>query len=567
MNLPADSAATVLFELARIRGVRSSRARVRALVQQHPDAGSLLALCDAAAMLGMTLEAGQASEVEALFEIATPALLFFDNGEQRGFGILEAAGAERVRIRDAVHGVRELSPEQLATLWTGVVVEVSDGPEPAQPEPGWRWRRAEELLLEQWRVPVDLVGPGASPRARTITAVFGALLLLACVLVTPNELRAVAAVLAILATLGLAACWTMHRRVTGTDEGGVLCGSGGVLDCDSVLLSPWARPAGVPLSDLGVGLFSGWLAVLGIGALSGSSAAAWIVGLQAMLGVVAGLILSLVSALRLRTLCPLCMVVHLVALAAVLVFVLGVAPAGPPPLDALLIHGALDLAVVWIGVGVIMPGFTAGARLDWTLARMSELGRSPLATLGAWLRRPADGPDPETLGVWIGPRDAARTLLILAHPMCDKCGALLREAELLLRSHARSLALVLVVPPLDADDPRDHALCTRLTAIGLAHGGEAMLAALFLAKAQAQRLLDGDHQALTDALELDAGAVEAQLERGRVLVDRALRAKTEHAEGIPTLFLDRRRYDGRLTHLHWLLEHPKVLDAAIQAQA
>src|SRR5690606_8473898 len=123
---------------------------------------------------------------------------------------------------------------------------------------------------------------------------------------------------------------------------------------------------------------------------------------------------------------------------------------------------------------------------------------------------------------------------------------LLREAQLLLRRPG-SLALILVVPPLDAEDPRDHALCTRLTAIGLAHGGEAMLAALFLAKAERQRLLDDDLEALTAPLELDAGAVEAQLERARALVDRALRAKTEHAEGVPTLFLDRRRYDGSLS--------------------
>jgi uncharacterized membrane protein len=560
---PADSADTILFELARLRGVRTSQARVRRLVQQHPDAGSLLAMLEVAPALGMSLEAGQTDDVEVLFEIATPALLFFEADGQRGFGILEASvGPDRLRIRDSVHGTRELTAQQLAKAWTGIVVEVADAPEPAQPEPRWWLYRAEELLLERWKVPLDLVGPGASERARALAVALGSLLLVACVFVTPGDRRPVAALLALLAVVGLAASWVMHRRVTGKSAStGLLCGSGGVLDCDSVLLSPWARPAGVPLSDLGVGVFAGWLAVLVIGAFSGSSAAAWVVGLAAIGGVAVALALVAVQALRLRAFCPLCAVVHLVQLAAALVFVLRVVPEGPPPADVLLLHGALGLAVAWLGAGVVMPGFTAGARLEWTLARLDELGRSPLASLGEWLQRPATGPDPQTHGVRLGSPEARRTLLILAHPLCDKCGAVLRETEQLRRAHPQALALVLVVPPLDPHDPRDHALCTGLTAIGLAHGGEAMLAALVWAKAELQTLLDADHRALTDALELDADAVELQLERARELVDRAALAKTEHAEGVPTLFLDRRRFDGRLAHLQWMLEHDELLGA------
>jgi len=563
---PTDSADTALFELARLRGVRTSQTRVRSLVQQHPDAGSLLAMLDVAPALGMVLEAGRAEDVEVLFDIATPALLFFEADGQAGFGVLQAAGPDRFQIRDAVHGVRTLTADELRAAWTGIVVEVADAPEPAQPEPGWWWRRAEELLLDHWRVPIDLVGPEASGAAQTAAVVVGSLLLLACVFVTPIEARAVTALLALLAVVGLATSYVMHRRVTSeSNTAGFLCGAGGILDCDSVLLSPWARPAGVPLADLGVGVFSGWLAVLVIGAFSGSTAAAWVVGLAAVAGVVVALALVMVQALRLQAFCPLCAVVHLVQLAAALVFVLQVAPEGPPAWDALALYGAIALVVAWIGAGVIMPGFAAGARLQWTLNRLHELGSSPLASMGDWLRWPATGPDPQTHGVRLGPADARRTALILAHPLCDKCGAVLREAEQLRRAQPEALALILVVPPLDPNDPRDHALCARITAIGLAHGGEAMLAALFLAKARLQTLLEGDHQPLLDGLQLDARLVEDQLERARVLVDRALIAKTEHAQGIPTLFFERRQFDGRLSHLQWMLEHEDLLDAAVQA--
>ncbi|HYO64685.1 MAG TPA: hypothetical protein VEU33_01275, partial [Archangium sp.] len=59
LTLPRDGPAEPLAELARRRGLRYSRAHVRAAVERHPNPGSLLALVEVAPTLGLQTSAGR----------------------------------------------------------------------------------------------------------------------------------------------------------------------------------------------------------------------------------------------------------------------------------------------------------------------------------------------------------------------------------------------------------------------------------------------------------------------------------------------------------------------------
>ena len=622
-DLPSDSPAMALAETARRRGLRYSRAHVRERMDRHPQAGSLLALVEVAPSLGLKPTAGE-GDLETLDSLEPgdlPVVLHFAADGEQGFGLLEAvlpAGAG-FRVWDRHAGGRVLSRQTLSALWSGVVVFLE--PEGrGEPEPGAWHRRARERLLEDWRPRTGLVGPRGSPLARWGLGALTLVLLVLAVLAQPPGRRWLAAAVAGLTALGLgaaltAAAWTRGSKAVG------LCGTGGRLDCDSVLLSDWSHVGGVPLSGLGAAFFGASLLAQGAAALTGSAAPLWLAGVAFLAAVPMSVLLVGVQVVMKRF-CTLCMTVHAVDVAGAALFLFGVWPAlpGPPP-------GLLPAALLWLLLfGLLLAAAVptllrdeAGAealRSDYT-----RLLRSPLVTLAQLQALPAVPVDGDSVGAELGasrrPRrsvpvdgaggDAARgtapgpghaargdgampgtsevpdpsgrsvsgddadhgaipptpeaphTLVVLVHPSCHACGPVMDGLEALVEAAPPGTlrAFVGVVPRLD--DPRDTALCQVLASAGAAWGGEALVQLYRAVKADFTRFLAAADPAaeLTSAAGLDAGALARHEDAGLTRVREAT-ALRAHTRGLPALFLDGRRCEAPMAHLEAWLTRPEL---------
>jgi uncharacterized membrane protein len=565
-DVPSDGPAEVLAEVLQRLHLRYSRTHVRESLARHAQPGSLLALVQTAPSLGLKATAGQ-GDLETLDELGEdelPALLHFQSGPQGGFGLLEAVSppgtdAPRAfRIWDSRRGSREVQRDTLAALWSGVVVFLErDGV--GEPEPGYLRHRARELLLEEWKPRTELAGPSASPWVRVgLAAPLGVLLVLA-VLAQPPGLRVHAAVLTVLAGVGLAAAlsalsWTRGGRASR------LCGGGGPLDCESVLLSAWARPAGIPLAGLGTAFFGALLLLLCTSALGGGPAPVWLAG-AAFLPTLPLSALLVGAQVRMRRFCTLCMGVHVVDLSGAAIFLFGLWPDWPAPPPGLLPTALLLALLFGLLLSSTVPLLSRGGEDESLLREHTRLLRSPLATLAQLTLEPRLALDGEALGPRLGEADAPHVLVMLAHPACAHCGPVLEELEALVARRGDQVRAHVALAPMDPEDPRDEAACEALAAAGVAWGGELFLQLFRAAKQDYRRLLEaGEPLALVSA---DAGRAPEALARARELARARIRAATtlkqHHARGLPTLFLDGRRCEAPLAHVATWLDSPALL--------
>ncbi len=566
-DVPSDDPAEVLAEVARRLGLRYSRTYVREVLARHAQPGSLLALAQEAPVLGLDVTAGQGDleTLDALDADELPAILHFQSGPQGGFGLLEAVTPPSeetpgtFHIWDSRRGSREMDRDTLTALWSGIVVFRASGGEGA-PEPGYLRHRARELLLEQWKLRTALAGPSASPWMRGgLAALVGVLLVLA-VLAQPSGLRLPTALLAVLAGVGLAAAlaalsWTRGGKASR------LCGGGGPLDCESVLLSAWASPAGVPLAGLGTAFFGAQLLVLCTAALGGGPVQAWLAG-AAFLPTLPLSLLLVLAQVRMRRFCTLCMVVHVVDLGGAAVFLLGVLPHGPTPPPGLLPAALLLVLLLGLVLSTTVPLLSRGGEGPSLLREHTRLLRSPLATLAQLSQEPRLDLDAEALGPRLGEADAPHVLVLLAHPACGHCGPVLEELETLVARRGDQVRAHVALAPMDPDDPGDQAACEALATAGVAWGGEVFLQLFRAAKRDYTRLRNaGEPLALVAAdAGQEAGALTGAREKARARVRAAAALKQRHAQGLPTLFLDGRRCEAPLAHVATWLDRPALLD-------
>jgi uncharacterized membrane protein len=368
--------------------------------------------------------------------------------------------------------------------------------------------------------------------------------------------RLATAVLAALSTLGLGAS-VAALRWTRDGATSALCGSGGRIDCGSVLRSPYARLAGVPLAGVGVAFFGALLLLLGASALAGGAASVWLAGAAFVPAAPASLALIAVQA-RLRHFCALCLVVHGVNLAGAAAFLLLV-PEGPPAG----VLPALVLLAVLFGL-LLSTGVPELARTDEDPGAVPRayrrLSRSPLATLAELTLEPRIELGPGPLSVPFGPASSPHALLVVAHPSCHLCGPVVDGLEALVRQHPGAVRGELVVAPRDAADPRDQALCEALYAVGLAAGGIGFLSAFRLAKRELPRLLAGDpFEVLAAELRVERVRLDRAREQARARVRAAADFKARHAAGIPAVFLDGRRCEAPLEHVEAWFGKPELL--------
>lgn len=560
-SLPSDGPALALAEAARRRGLRYSRAHVRGLVERHPQAGSLLALVEVAPALGLKPTAGQGDleTLDALEPGELPAVLHFAAHGEQGFGLLEAVlpGGTAFRVWDSLAGTRVLPREALASLWSGVVVFLEPQGQ-GTPEPGGWHRRAREWLLERWRPRTGLVGPSGSPWVRWgLGALLVALVALA-VLAQPPDLRWRAGAVAGLTALGLAAALTAAAWTRGAKAVG-LCGTGGHLDCDSVLLSDWAHVGGVPLSGLGTAFFGASLLAQAAAALGGSPAPLWLAGAAFLAALPVSLGLVAVQVVMKRY-CTLCMTVHAVDVAGAALFLFGVWPVlpGPPP-------GLVPAALLWLllfgvllaaGVPTLLRNDSEGEAVARAHARLL---RSPLATLAQLQAQPVVPVDAGAVGAPLGVAEARHTLVALVHPSCHACGPVVDALPGVLAAHPGVLRAVVGVVPR-TDDPRDAVLCEVLAAAGAAWGGDVLLQLYRVVKADFTRWLEAKDVAaeLSAVAGLDAAALARQKDVGRAWVREAGGLKA-HARGLPALFLDGRPCEAPLAHLEAWCTSPQLL--------
>jgi uncharacterized membrane protein len=566
-DVPSDGPAEVLAEVARRLGLRYSRAHIRELLARHTQPGSLLALAQVAPTLGLEVTAGQGDleTLDALDPDELPALLHFQSGPQGGFGLLEsvtpptADAPGTFRIWDSRRGSREMERDTFAALWSGVVVFLEHGGA-GEPEPGYLRHRVRELLLEDWKLKTALAGPSASPWMRGgLAALMGVLLVLA-VLAQPSGLRLPTALMALLAGVGLAAAlaalsWTRGGRAS------LLCGGGGPLDCESVLLSAWARPAGVPLAGLGTAFFGALLLLLCTVPLGGGVAQTWLAG-AAFLPTLPLSVLLVVAQARMRRFCTLCMVVHAVDFTGAALFLLAILPHWPAPPPGLLPAALLCMLLLGLLLSSTVPLLSRGGEEESLLREHTRLLRSPLATLARLSQEPRLVLDGEALGPRLGEADAPHVLVVLAHPACGHCGPVLEELEALVTRRGDRVRAHVALAPMDPEDPGDEAACEALAAAGVAWGGEVFLQLFRAAKRDYTRLRKaGEPLALVAA---DAGqspeALAGAREPARARVRTAAALKQRHARGLPTLFLDGRRCEAPLAHVAAWLDQPALLD-------
>jgi uncharacterized membrane protein len=565
--VPSDGPAEVLAEAARRLGLRYSRAHVRQVLGHHERPGSLLALVQGASSLGLKATAGQA-DLETLDELDAdelPALLHFQSGARAGFGLLEAvtpptAGTPgSFRLWDSTRGSHEVERDTFATLWSGVVV-LLERSSAGEPEPGYLRHRAREWLLEEWKPRTSLAGPSASPWVRVGLATSLGVLLVLAVLAQPSELRLPTAALAVLSGVGLAAALAALSWTRG-GKAARLCGGGGPLDCESVLLSAWARPAGVPLAGLGTAWFGALLLLLCTTALGSGPAPAWLAG-AAFLPTLPPSALLVVAQVRMRRFCTLCMVVHAVDFSGAALFLFGMWPAQPAPPPGWFPAALLLLLFLGLLLSSTVPHLTAGEEDTDRLQEHARLLDSPLATLARLSLEPRLSLDGEALGPRLGEADAPHVLVVLAHPACGHCGPVLEEVEALVARHGEQVRVHVALSPMDPEDPGDEAACEALAAAGVAWGGPVFLQLFRAAKRDYARLLRaGDPLTL---VATDAGRDSAQLmevrDTARAGVRAAAELKRRHARGLPTLFLDGHLCEAPLAHVAAWLEQPAVLE-------
>ncbi|QRN95162.1 hypothetical protein JRI60_39720 [Archangium violaceum] len=562
-SLPHDTPALALAEVVRRRGLRYSRAHVREAFRSHPQPTSLLAAVEVARSVGLEPTAGQ-GDLETLEETEAselPAILHFVVDGEEGFGLLEAVlpGAAGVRVWDSRNGSQELTRDELVSLWSGVIVFLEPQGEGA-PERGYLPRRARELLLEEWRPRTGLVGSSSSPVVRWGLGVMAVLLLGLATSALPAGVRGPGALLAGLTALGLAASLTALAWTRG-QKASVLCGGGGPVDCESVLLSDWARIAGVPLSGLGAAFFGASLLVQCTSALSGSVAPAWLAG-AAFLPTLPVSALLVVVQLRMRRFCTLCMAVHAVDAAGAAVFLLGLAPRVSLPPEGLLPAALLLVFLFGLLLSSTVPHLSRKEEDDSRERDRARLERSPLTSLARLTGEKALPVDAGAVGVRLGGGEGApHTLVMLASPGCKQCGPLLEQLEGVVARHGDVLRVHVGVPPIEPGNPREVALCEALACVGVAFGGGVFLQAFRAAKQAVRELMKAPEPLaeLAALTGLDRGALEAARETARAQVRAATMLKVERTPGVPAFFFDDRRCEAPLSHVEAWCVRPGLL--------
>jgi uncharacterized membrane protein len=550
-EVPADDPGAVLLRLVRRLKLPYSARLVSAVVSGHPQPQSLLALVQVAPTLGLRITAARV-EPEGLDDLSLPAIAHF-KGEPGGFGVIEALDAGHVEVWDSRRGRRRVPRAAFLAAWSGIVALAERDDSERKVEPGHRRQRMVEALTGSGSRP-DL----ATPAVGAFLAALLAALVAAAVWRHPPDTRVAAAIVTVVTLAALAVSATLSRA-TAEQTANVNvpgCPRGKLVNCESVLNSPYSRVRGVSLSDAGTGFFGGVVLTAAVTAVAGGTAA-WAAIALAYLAAVPVVLLLIGTQVAMRRFCTLCLAIHALVLA-------GAAAAWPLfraswPGDDAAVAGAL-LALFGGGVAfLVIPFLTRHTRTQQMIKRQQRLATSPYSTLAYLLTEAPSEVRGAACGFRLPGPPAPHEVVLYAHPTCGQCAQMIEELTALAEAGAIE-AYVTILPRYPSGPERDA--CVAVVAAAVAFGPAALLHAYFYAKKSFGALMSGDPvELLAGEMSVRRDALDDRLAEARTVIDRAEALADGLIEGTPAVFFDSRLYPyntpvAQLTGL--LAKHPEL---------
>ncbi len=555
-RLPTDGPTAILGRLVRLLHLPYSKGFIERAVVAHPKPDTLLALVEIGALLGLKATPGQ-TDPGSLDAIELPAVVHFSGPEtEAGFGVLEAVSPESFRVWDKTNGSQMLDRDLFLAHWSGIVVLVERAEKRGVREKGQLRSRAADVVWGSWD-PIAITGGRGAASLRGATGLVGAVLLGLAVLARPSSERIFDLGLVLLTLLGLAVS-SLTTAAVGrpTSLGARLCARGGLVDCQSVLTSRYARIFGIPLSDIGIAFF-GTVLLLIAGTAGTSRDAAWfVIGIAYAITLPLSLMLLGVQ-VSMRKLCKFCMVVHGVNLSCAVIAWMIVRDLAPTS-TSLAAHSLLAALYFSLLLFFVVPYFHKSQGLGFISGRLRRISASPFGSLADLLTETPSGITGPECGLALAGPGAEHTIVVFAHPSCGKCESVLREVGVLAFN---GIARVYVtIAPKDPEES-ERLACTALLAAALAAGPERVFETYMAAKKGFGKVTQDPIRVLSDALALETREIEGRLEHARSLVDRAEELADIHVEGTPWVFFDSRSFPGPVPHLAFLLQnHPGLLE-------
>lgn len=561
-----------LFLAAAQLGVELDWDQVVSRFAVHPSSGSLKSLVDVAGSFGLSARAFQ-TERASLQQLELPVIAHFQPPHERPavLGVIAGRVDDRWIVLDERHRPsRTLTTDELLREWTGIVVTLKPAEEASVTtarHADWRWKLArkfsgidgvaKEQRAARWLL-LALVGVGSLVGAIGLAGWGGLLIWTALV-------------------GGLFASWLLYGESRVTSVPGVVprlasnfCGRGKYSDCSGVLGSKYSRILGIDLVSAGLSLFAAQLAswfLAGVVAPS-DNALTWLL-IAPMLLLPGSLFLIGVQFLKLKRVCPLCMLVHSAVITSS-----GVGlwtwsryrPASEPV--GLLMWGIVWAALVLLAFGLLVPFLDAQIESKTLRARVGWIGATPWGALAEIAGRPRLIGERIATAIEVGSKSAPLRIEALVHPLCSGCGAFVIKLRQLIEQAGDAISVGVHLPPRDPADRGDHELCAAVAAVGLALGGEAGLAAFERAKADGWKLIararesgaDSIISALTDQTQPLGGDL---FERARAAVRRADQLATQLERGTPALVVEGRPWEASLEDLMALITRQGSLLRAV----
>ena len=566
-EVPIDDPGAVLGRLVPRLGLHYTRSFVFARVGRHREPNSLLALVEVAAELGIKVTAAR-TDAAGLAELNVPAVVHFSSvGGTGGFAVLEGVTATSVHLWDSRSGRRHIDKDAFLAHWSGVVALVERDDSRRVSERGYLQHRLLELLAGSG-APPDFVGSRRAPILRAALGVLVTSLLVIATTHHPSDTRLAALTMMALTTIGLAVTTAMAVAASDRTRTFALpgCPRGKLVNCESVLASPYSRIAGVPLSEIGVAFFGAVLLLIATAAISPGSLSPWVVsGLVYLLAVPIALLLVFVQ-IFMRQFCTLCLMVHGVIAAGAVVslpFLSEFQASVTVLASAILVSVYISLILF-----LVIPHFTRIGQMNSLVASHQRIASSPYATLAHVLTEQPTEVRGTACGIRLDGPPSPKEVVLFVHPGCGQCSRTIEEARSLAAA-GRVEVFVSIAPREETQGERDA--CSALVAVGLALGPQMMLDAYGYAKRDFTALLAGDSvRKISVALSLSSDRIEAASEQGLRLVERTEELARAYVEGTPAVFINSRLYPytAPISHLSFLLEHhPELLEPTHLAEA
>lgn len=557
-QIPTDDPGVALLRLVRKAKLPYSRRFVSGAVGSHPQPQSLLALVQVAPLVGLRVTAARV-EPAGLDDLDLPAVVHF-GAAGGGFGVLERVTATEVELWDSLHGSRRVERAAFLDAWSGIVALTERDDSQRKAEPDYRKQRLVEALGGAVVRP-DLARP---PEGRVLSGLTAAILvLLTAVAVAshPSSTRWAAALVVLLSLAGLwfgsmlsyaSADTTANADVPG-------CPRGKLVNCESVLKSPFSKVRGLPMADLGTSFFGASIGVAATAALFPESAVPWTALSYAFLGAVPAALLLVGAQVVMRKFCTMCLAVHALVIA-------GAAAAWTFAGEAAFgdVWQGLALFAVYFSVVAFaaIPFFQREARARSILELQARVSTSPFATLAHLVTEPSTPIRGAACGVRLPGPPAPHELILFAHPTCKQCSVVLPEIAQLAATGATE-AYVTLLPRYG--EGAERRVCEALLAAGVAGGPEAFARAFAFAKKGFMPLMEEDFvAAIASEVGLERAALEGAIETARRMIAHTDEIAEGRIEGTPAMFFDSRvyPYGAPVAHLAQLLQkHADLLPA------